>query len=131
MTTVNETTVVNCGHTVVKDRLQSETLCSKALEPTVVTVVKNSALSEKAENSLLSSEPSPTLKSAAIPKGHRIFEIGDLVVPKDVGGIYQGARGKVVDIFYGSASQTYLVRFDKPVRNVQQSEFEAFDLMKL
>ncbi len=132
MTTVNETTVVNCGHTVVKDRLQSETLSNKALEPTVVTVVKNSALSGKAENSLLSSESTRPLKSAAIPKGHRTFDVGDRVVVKDVGGIYQGVRGQIVDNIYSRATgDTYLVRFDKPVRGIQQSEFEPFDLMKL
>ncbi|MCC3573739.1 MAG: DUF3987 domain-containing protein [Microcoleus sp. PH2017_40_RAT_O_B] len=131
VTTVNATTVVNRGTTVVTNVPQSEPLHSKDLKPTVVTVVPNYPLSEKAENSLLSSEPSLSLKSAAIPKGHRTFKVGDQVVAKDVGGIYQGARGKVVDIFYGSTSQTYLVRFDKPVRNVQQSEFEGFDLMKL
>jgi hypothetical protein len=41
VTTVNETTVVNRSHTVVKGRLQSESLPDKALKPTVVTVVTN------------------------------------------------------------------------------------------
>ncbi|MEG3843738.1 hypothetical protein [Microcoleus sp. herbarium14] len=71
----------------------------------------------------------PSTSNSAVKP--RTFEIGSRVVAKDVGGIYQGARGEVVDILYGSASDTYLVRFDKLVRGTQQSEFEAFDLMKL
>jgi hypothetical protein len=54
VTTVNETTVVNRSHTVVKGRLQSESLPDKALKPTVVTVVTNLPPSEKSENLLLS-----------------------------------------------------------------------------
>lgn len=61
----------------------------------------------------------------------KTFEIGDRVVVKDVGGIYQAARGQIVDILYSRAGASYLVRFDKPVKNVQQFEFEASDLMKL
>ncbi|MEG3929622.1 MULTISPECIES: hypothetical protein [unclassified Microcoleus] len=73
-----------------------------------------------------------TAKSTATSaKKPRTFEIGDRVVVKDVGGIYQGARGEVVDNIYSRAGTSYLVRFDKRVRNVQQSEFEASDLMKL
>jgi CRISPR-associated protein Cmr3 len=54
VTTVNETTVVNRSHTVVKGRLQSESLPDKALKPTVVTVVTNLPPSEKSDNLLLS-----------------------------------------------------------------------------
>jgi CRISPR-associated protein Cmr3 len=54
VTTVNETTVVNRSHTVVKGRLQSESLPDKVLKPTVVTVVTNLPPSEKSENLLLS-----------------------------------------------------------------------------
>src|SRR4028119_32068 len=54
VTTVNETTVVNRSHTVVKGRLQSESLPDKALKPTVVTVVTNLPPSEKSKNLLLS-----------------------------------------------------------------------------
>ncbi|WP_333320030.1 DUF3987 domain-containing protein [Microcoleus sp. D3_18a_C4] len=70
----------------------------------------------------------PTATSAKKP---RTFEIGDRVVVKDVGGLYQGARGEVVDNIYSRAGTSYLVRFDKPVRNVRQGEFEPSDLMKL
>jgi len=131
VTTVNGTTVVNCGHTVVKGRLQSESLSDKDSEPTVVTVVTNSASSKKSENLLLSSDHPQSLKSAAIPKGHKTFELGQRVVVKDVGGIYQGVRGEIVDTLYGRAGATYLIKFDKPVRNIRQSEFEGSDLMKL
>ena len=54
VTTVNESTVVNRSHTVVKGRLQLESLPDKALEATVVTVVTNSPPSEKSESLLLS-----------------------------------------------------------------------------
>ena len=54
VTTVNEATVVNRSHTVVKGRLQSESLPDKTLEPTVVTVVTNSPPCEKSESLLLS-----------------------------------------------------------------------------
>jgi transcriptional regulator with XRE-family HTH domain len=47
VTTVNEATVVKRSHTVVKTRLQSESLSDKALDATVVTVVTNSPLSKK------------------------------------------------------------------------------------
>jgi 5S rRNA maturation endonuclease (ribonuclease M5) len=53
-TTVNQTTVVHCGTTVVTDVPQSQPLSNKALKPTVVPVVHNSPPSEKTENLLLS-----------------------------------------------------------------------------
>jgi hypothetical protein len=59
MTTVNDATVVNCGLTVVKDEPQSKPLCSKVLNTTVVTVVNNSAPSEKSETLLLSYTTEP------------------------------------------------------------------------
>jgi hypothetical protein len=59
VTTVNESTVVNRSHTVVKGRLQSESLPDKALEATVVTVVTNSPPSEKSETLLLSCTAKP------------------------------------------------------------------------
>jgi hypothetical protein len=64
-------------------------------------------------------------------KKHRTFELGDRVVVKDVGGIYQGARGHVVDILYSRAGSSYLVKFDKPIKNIPQIEVKASDLMKL
>ena len=93
-----------------------EPMPDKDLEATVVT---NFAPSEKTENLLLSSPPSQPLQSAAIPKSHKTFKIGDRVVVKDVGGIYQGAKGEVVDNIYSRAGTSYLVRFDKPVKNIQ------------
>ncbi|MEG4397212.1 DUF3987 domain-containing protein [Microcoleus sp. BROC3] len=84
------------------------------------------------ENSQPSNSPhttAPSTSNSAVKP--RTFEIGDRVVVKDVGGIYQGARGEVVDNIYSRAGTSYLIRFDKSVKNVQQFEFEAYDLMKL
>jgi hypothetical protein len=64
-------------------------------------------------------------------KKHRTFEIGQRVVVKDVGGIYQGARGHVVDILESRAGTSYLVKFDKPIKNIPQIKVKASDLMKL
>jgi hypothetical protein len=61
----------------------------------------------------------------------RTFEIGQRVVIKDVGGIYQGARGQVVDILESRAGTSYLVKFDKPIKNILQIQVKASDLMKL
>jgi len=58
-TTVNETTVVHCGSTVVTDVPQLKPLPSKALVPTVVPVVHNSPPFEKPENLLLSCSAEP------------------------------------------------------------------------
>ena len=70
-------------------------------------------------------------KPAGGSKAPRTFEIGQRVVVKDVGGIYQGAKGHVVDILYSRAGSSYLVKFDKLIRNTQQIQCEASDLMKL
>jgi CRISPR-associated protein Cmr3 len=64
-------------------------------------------------------------------KKHRTFEIGQRVVVKDVGGIYQGAKGHVVDILESRAGTSYLVKFDKPIKNIPQIKVKASDLMKL
>jgi hypothetical protein len=87
------------------------------------------------DSSKLSSrvEKSSTLPSTKTNAGkkHRTFELGDRVVLKDVGGIYQGARGYVVDILESRAGTSYLVKFDKPIKNIPQIEVKASDLMKL
>jgi CRISPR-associated protein Cmr3 len=70
-------------------------------------------------------------KSAGGSKAPRTFEIGQRVVVKDVGGIYQGAKGHVVDILESRAGSSYLVKFDKPIKNISQIEVKASDLMKL
>ena len=78
-------------------------------------------------------EESSTLSSTKTNAGkkHRTFELGDRVVVKDVGGIYQGARGHVVDILKSRAGTSYLVKFDKPIKNIPQIKVKASDLMKL
>jgi hypothetical protein len=85
-----------------------------------------STLSSTVENL---STLSPTKTNAG--KKHRTFELGDRVVVKDVGGIYQGARGHVVDILESRAGTSYLVKFDKPIKNIPQIKVKASDLMKL
>ncbi|MEG4271143.1 MULTISPECIES: DUF3854 domain-containing protein [unclassified Microcoleus] len=64
-------------------------------------------------------------------KHSRIFEVGDRVVVKDVGGIYQGVRGVIVEIRSYPYRTGLLVKFDKPVSFCQQDEFIAWDLMYL
>jgi 5S rRNA maturation endonuclease (ribonuclease M5) len=78
-------------------------------------------------------EESSTLSSTKTNAGkkHRTFEVGDRVVVKDVGGIYQGARGHIVDILESRAGTSYLVKFDKPIKNIRQIKVKASDLMKL
>ena len=87
------------------------------------------------DSSKLSSivEKSSTLPSTKTNAGkkHRTFELGDRVVVKDVGGIYQGARGHVVGILESRAGTSYLVKFDKPIKNIPQIKVKASDLMKL
>jgi len=79
----------------------------------------------------LNSQHTTSITSSNSAAKNRTFEVGDRVVIKDLGGIYQGTRGKVVDILYSRAGMSYLVRFDKRVGNVQQLECEGSDLMKL
>lgn len=130
VTTVNATTVVNCGTTVVPQLPQSESLSSKDLKPTVVTVVPNCPLSENSENSLLSSEPIRPSKSAAVPNKHKTFEVGDrVVIAYDGGSFYEGVKGEVIKI----RGNDVTVDFDKRVRNVDFGTFDitSTKLMKL
>jgi hypothetical protein len=120
VTTVNATTVVNCGSTVVTDVPQSESLPRKDLKPTVVTVVPNSTFSENSENLLLSSGPARPLKSAAVPSDQRSFEKGDRVVIVEVGNIHEGQHGEVVSVGYGSRETDYTVKLDKESRGIQR-----------
>ncbi|MEG5032806.1 DUF3987 domain-containing protein [Microcoleus sp. AT3-D2] len=88
--------------------------------------------SPKTSQSSMMSCTTETAKPAATStKKPKTFEIGQRVVVKDVGGIYQGARGEIVDTLYGRSGASYLVKFDKPIKNIRQSEFEGSDLMKL
>lgn len=113
MTTVNETTVVNCGHTVVTERLQLEPLPDKDLGSTVVTVVNNSHFSEKTENSLpLKSATIPKpLKSATVPTVSKTFEIGDRV-EITLKSDYQGQKGEIADIGHGAEEIDYYVKLE-------------------
>ncbi|MEG4252931.1 DUF3987 domain-containing protein [Microcoleus sp. Pol10D4] len=155
--TVSDTTVDNNIHTTYTTSTLSEQKhqtseatvdnCVRGVDTNVhtlkSTVDKVSSLSvdgvdvftpsPKTSKPSMMSRTTETAKSTATSaKKPRTFEIGDRVVVKDVGGLYQGARGEVVDNIYSSRGGiSYLVRFDKPVRNVLQFEFEPFDLMKL
>jgi hypothetical protein len=70
-------------------------------------------------------------KPAGGSRAPKTFEVGQRVVVKDVGGIYQGAKGHVVDILESRAGSSYVVKFDKPIKNIPQIEVKASDLMKL
>lgn len=106
-------------------------LPDKALSSNVDNVDLILPFPENSQPLMMSCTTETAKSTATSAKNPRTFEIGDRVVVKDVGGIYQGARGEVVDNIYSCAGTSYLVRFDKPVKNLRQVEFEAFDLMKL
>ncbi|MEG4121858.1 virulence-associated E family protein [Microcoleus sp. N9_B4] len=65
------------------------------------------------------------------PSEYAIFEIGDRVWIKNAGSLYNGAKGTVVDPWYGSAGMTYLVKLDELVNNILEVEFEVSDLMPM
>jgi hypothetical protein len=95
---------------------------------------KSSALSSAVDkSSALSSnvDDSSTKPSAAKKPNPRIFELGDRVVIKDVGGRYQGVRGVITEIRPHSTHTGLMVKFDKEVAFSQQCEFIAGDLMYL
>ncbi|MEG4519229.1 MULTISPECIES: DUF3987 domain-containing protein [unclassified Microcoleus] len=124
--------VDKCGYTVDTLSTPLEPLPDKALELSVDTVDTKSVSLENSETLMMSCTTESTKPAATSTKKPRTFEIGDRVVVKDVGGIYQGARGEIVDNVYSRATgDTYLVKFDKPVRGSQQCSFEPSDLMKL
>ena len=108
----------------------SKSLSSKALEvsgdtgDTKILFLENS-------KTLMQSCVTVTAKSTAIPKCHRIFEEGDRVVIKDVGGRYQGVKGVIAEIRPYSNYTGLMVKFDKPVSFCRQHEFTSGDLMYL
>lgn len=111
--------------------LTSKPSLDKALEVSGDTGDTNLPTSQNSETLMMSCTTESANPAATSTKKARTFEIGDRVVVKDVGGIYQGARGGIADILYSRTGATYLVKFDKPVKNSRQSEFDASDLMKL
>ncbi|WP_333210976.1 MULTISPECIES: DUF3987 domain-containing protein, partial [unclassified Microcoleus] len=128
----NDKSVDKCGLTVDTSVHTFKPLLDNTLSASVDTVDTKSASLENSETLMMSCTTETAKSTATSAKKPRTFEIGDRVVVKDVGGLYQGARGEVVDNIYSSRGSTsYLVRFDKPVRNVRQFEFEPSDLMKL
>lgn len=115
-----------CGYIVDNPIHTLEALSDKPLEQSVDTVDTKTPPFEKLKNLMMSCTTSVPAK-----KTPREYEVGDRVAVKDVGGLYQGARGEIVDTLYSRAGETYLIKFDKPVKNIRQSEFEGSDLMKL
>jgi CRISPR-associated protein Cmr3 len=111
-----------------KEVVGTSALEGESLTPQGNTSVGSSSAVHRHSSAVDESLPT---KPSTPPKNSRIFERGDRVVVKDVGGIYQGARGHVVDILESSAGRSYLVKFDKLIRNTQQIQCEASDLMKL
>ena len=108
----------------------SKSLSSKALEVSGDTG-DTKILSLENSKTLMQSCTTVTTKSTAIPKGHRIFEEGDRVVIKDVGGRYQGVKGVIAEIRPYSNYTGLMVKFDKPVSLCRQHEFTSGDLMYL
>ena len=90
---------------------------------------------ETSQSSMLSctteGEESLAKKHAAKKPTPRIFELGDRVVIKDVGGRYQGVRGVITEIRPYPTHTGLMVKFDKEVAFSQQCEFVAGDLMYL
>jgi len=61
----------------------------------------------------------------------REFKVGDKVVVAGPAGIYKGASGEVVNVYWSREGQECLVQFDKAVRRILRTEISARDLMKL
>lgn len=70
-------------------------------------------------------------KSITQPKTPRVFEVGDRVVVKDLGGQFHGVRGEIIKITPTPIKTELLVRFDKAVALTREQTFIAGDLMKL
>ncbi|MEG4048444.1 DUF3987 domain-containing protein [Microcoleus sp. Pol17_C1] len=128
---ISEATVDNCVRGVDTNVHTLKSSLDMPLDSSVDSVDVFTPSPKTSQSSMMSCTTETAKSTATSAKKPRTFEIGDRVVVKDVGGIYQGARGEVVDNIYSRAGTSYLVRFDKPVKNIRQSEFEASDLMKL
>jgi hypothetical protein len=127
-----EVNAVERGENAVKNRVL-ESAVDKDLNSNAVNAVVFTSSAETSQPSMLSctteSEKSSTKTSATKTP---TFKEGDRVAVKDVGGLYQGARGEILGKFYDRDNLvTYLVKFDKRVGNVQQHDFEPTELMKL
>lgn len=139
MTTVNSTTVVNRSHTVVKDKLQLESLSDKELEPTVVTVVTNSPPLENSNGLMMSctTEPPPEQPIESVQNHPPVpdFEVGDRVeIVGSPAEHYNGVTGKVVNTYFGGSPVErwhYVVEFDSPVGAADFLDFPAYELRRL
>ena len=110
-----------------------ESVSTSALDTESLVQQENASADDKSavHKHLSAVDESLPAKPATGSLAPRTFEIGQRVVVKDVGGIYQGARGHVVDILESRAGISYLVKFDKPIKNISQIKVKASDLMKL
>ncbi len=110
-----------------------ESVSTSALDTESLVQQENASADDKSavHKHLSAVDESLPAKPATGSLAPRTFEIGQRVVVKDVGGIYQGARGHVVDILESRAGTSYLVKFDKPIKNIPQIKVKASDLMKL
>ncbi|MCU0544864.1 MAG: DUF3987 domain-containing protein [Oscillatoriaceae cyanobacterium Prado104] len=148
VTTVNEATVVNRSHTVVKGRLQSEPCPSKGLDAIVVTVVTNSPPLQNSEPLMMSCTtevPSePVLESVqnhpplsepekVSSEGEGDIKVGDRVeIFGSTAKHYNGVTGTVIDVWYTSKGEEYAVEFDEIVGNLANlSSFPASEVRKL
>lgn len=128
---IPEATVDNCVRSVDTNVHTLKSPLDMPLDSSVDSVDVFTPSAETSKSSMMSCATEAAKPAATATKKPRTFEIGDRVVVKDVGGIYQGARGEIVDTLYGRAGATYLIKFDKPVKNIRQLECEGSDLMKL
>ncbi|NQE38197.1 DUF3854 domain-containing protein [Microcoleus asticus] len=121
---------------VVENLVSSESgskVCKARLTPTFETAddgCKVSKVCKEVDQVTPAPEKTEAISTPKKPTP-RILEVGDRVVVKDVGGLYQGVRGVITDIRPYSTHTGLVVKFDKEVSFCQQHEFIAGDLMKL
>ncbi|MBE9119325.1 DUF3987 domain-containing protein [Tychonema sp. LEGE 07199] len=131
LSTLNDKSVDKCGYTVDNPIHTFKPLPDETLELSVDTVDTKTPSSKNSKSLMMSCTTEIEVSTATTTKNLRTFEKGDRVVIKDVGGMFQGVRGEISDVWHGRAGETYIVRFDKPVRNIRQTECEGSNLMKL
>jgi hypothetical protein len=135
--------------TVVLDESESK-VCKARLTPTSEPTDDGCKVSKvcKADDSA-NSQPVKDANPAATPsnpvkprsservsppaekRSPREFKVGDKVVVAGPAGIYKGASGEVVNVYWSREGQECLVQFDKAVRRILRTEISARDLMKL
>jgi hypothetical protein len=122
---------VSVEESEISEKTSAPSALAKSEPETLIQQETKGAEESSALSSAVEESSALSLTKTNAGKKHRTFELGDRVVVKDVGGIYQGARGHVVDILESRAGSSYLVKFDKPIKNIPQIKVKASDLMKL